>query len=382
MHKEDYYSVLNVSRDASDSDIKKSYKRHAMKYHPDRNPGNKLAEERFKKVGEAYEILSDSNKRKNYDLFGHDGVDPSFASNAYENAGTNFNDVFSSFFGDIFGGDSSGKRKRGSRAKKGSDLNYNLTLDLEEAVRGTTVKIRIKNFVSCDMCGGTGGKKGVKPISCSSCSGTGQIRMQQGFFSIQQTCHYCNGEGKIIKDNCVKCSGNSRVRENKILSVKIPSGIDEGDRIRLSGEGEAGLYSGDAGDLYVKVSVREHKIFTRKNTDLYCEVPISFCIATLGGEVEAPSLNGKFKLKIPKETQTGKLFKLRGKGIRSLHGEKFGDLLCRVIVETPVNLNLKQKELIKELDFSIKKENHVHNPKSNYWIDSVRNFFENIKFNK
>ncbi|MGH8553640.1 MAG: molecular chaperone DnaJ, partial [Methylococcales bacterium] len=322
MAKEDFYKVLGVSKNASDDDLKKSYRRLAMKYHPDRNKDNPEAEEKFKQGKEAYEVLSDPKKRSAYDQFGHAGVDASAGGGGFSGAEA-FTDIFGDVFGDIFGG---GRRAASNR---GSDLRYDLELSLEEAVAGSEIKIRVPVMVVCDTCGGSGAKKGSTPVTCSTCNGAGNVRMQQGFFSVQQTCPSCRGQGKQIKDPCRSCHGSGRVHDNKTLSVKVPPGIDTGDRIRLQGEGEAGEKGARAGDLYVQIHVKEHSIFKREGADLFCEVPISFPTATLGGEFEVPTLEGKIKLKIPPETQTGKLFRLRGRGVKPVRGGAPGDLLCR-----------------------------------------------------
>lgn len=383
MSKRDYYEVLGVAKGASDQEIKKAYRRLAMKYHPDRNPDDAKAEANFKEVNEAYEVLSDDKKKSAYDQFGHAGVDPNMgagAGGAGGFAGGSFSDIFSDVFGDIFGGGGAGSSRRGqSRATRGADLRYNLELNLEAAVKGTNVKINIPTYIHCDECDGSGAKKGTKPTECDTCGGVGQVRMQQGFFSVQQTCPTCHGTGQIIKDPCPKCYGQGRVKDQKTLSVKIPAGVDSGDRIRLSGEGEAGSHGGPAGDLYVEVSVREHKIFTRDGRNLYCEVPISFVDATLGGELEVPTLDGRVKLKIPEETQSGKVFRMRGKGVASVRGGGVGDLLCRVMVETPVKLNKHQKDLLKDFQNSLENNGDKHSPKKNSWFDGVKKFFEDMR---
>ena len=378
MSKRDYYEVLGVERGASDKDIKKAYRRMAMKHHPDRNPGDKAAEESFKELNEAFEVLSDDQKRAAYDQYGHAGVDPSMGGmgGAGGFAGGNFGDIFGDVFGDIFG--AGGGRSRSS-VQRGADLRYQLELSLEEAVRGVSKKIRIPTLVSCTSCDGTGAKKGTQPISCTTCGGIGQVRMQQGFFSVQQTCPDCRGTGKIIKDPCSVCHGEGRVQEYKTLSVKIPPGVDTGDRIRLAGEGEAGVNGGPSGDLYVQVSVADHPIFQRDGKNLYCEVPITFVDAALGGELEVPTLEGRVKLKIPAETQTGKLFRLRGKGVVPVRGGSAGDLMCRVVVETPVKLTERQIELLKELDETFRKEGVDHqSPKKQSFFDGVKKFFDDM----
>lgn len=375
MAKEDFYKVLGVDRNASEAEIKKSYRRLAMKYHPDRNKDNaQEAEKKFKQAKEAYEVLSDSRKRAAYDQFGHAGVDASMGGGPGGFGGAeSFSDIFGDVFGDIFGG---GRRRGG--AQKGADLRYNLELSLEEAVAGTEVKIRVPVLTTCDECNGTGARKGSTPITCPTCQGHGQVRMQQGFFSVQQTCPTCGGTGRQIKDPCRKCHGQGRVQETKTLSVKVPPGVDTGDRIRLAGEGESGERGGPAGDLYVEMHVKEHEIFVRDGENLHCEVPISFATACLGGELQVPTLDGKVKLKIPPETQTGKLFRLRGKGVKPVRGGPVGDLLCRVRIETPVNLTGEQKEWIKKLDDSLTGGGKHHSPQEHSFMDGVKSFFDKL----
>ena len=377
MSKRDYYEVLGVEKGASEADLKKAYRRLAMKFHPDRNPDDEKAEEKFKEATEAYEVLTDANKRAAYDQYGHAGVDPNMGAGGGGFGGGNFSDIFGDVFGDIFGGGGRGGR---SSVQRGSDLRYTLELDLEEAVRGTSVTIRVPTLVGCETCDGTGAKKGTTPATCTTCGGHGQVRMQQGFFSVQQTCPRCHGTGKMITDPCKDCHGNGRVEKQKNLSVKVPAGVDTGDRIRLAGEGEAGVNGGPAGDLYVVVSVREHKIFQRDGKNLYCEVPISFVDAALGGELEVPTLDGRVKLKIPEGAQTGKLFRLRGKGVTPVRGGSAGDLLCRVVVETPVNLTKRQRELLEELRQTLEEEGSSQSPRAKSWFDGVKNFFEDMKF--
>ena len=377
MQQQDFYDTLGVSRDASDADIKKAYRKKAMKYHPDRNGNDKDAEEKFKEVQTAYAVLSDSQKRAAYDQYGHAGVDPSMGGGQGFGGGFGgFGDVFEDIFDNIFTG---GGRQRGqSRAQRGSDLQFNIQLTLEEAAKGKEVEITVPRHVACDTCDSTGAKKGSKPESCETCNGVGQVRIQQGFFSIQQTCPSCHGEGHVITDPCGSCSGQGRVRESKRLTVKIPAGVDNGDRVRLSGEGEAGIHGGPTGDLYVQVAVKEHDIFERYENNLHCDVPISFVTAALGGTIEVPTLNGRVSLKIPAETQTGKSFRLRGKGIQSVRSRVTGDLICKVVVETPVKLSTEQKDLLLKLNESLDKEKH--SPKSSSWFDGVKKFFEEMKF--
>jgi len=378
MAKEDYYETLGVARNASEAELKKAYRRLAMKHHPDRNPDNKDSEEQFKAAKEAYEVLSDPQKRAAYDQFGHAGVDPSAGGGFHGGGGggaSPFGDIFDDVFGDIFGGRQGGRTGRG----RGADLRYNLELSLAEAVNGTTVKVTIPTATTCTTCEGSGAKKGTSAKTCPTCGGQGQVRMQQGFFSIQQACPRCKGSGQIIAEPCRTCHGSGRVQDTKTLSVKVPPGVDTGDRIRLSGEGEAGEHGGPAGDLYVQIHVRAHPIFTREGRDLYCEVPISFVTATLGGELEVPTLEGRVVLKVPAETQTGKVFRLRGKGVRSVHDSREGDLLCCVNIETPVHLNDEQRELLKQFDESLGKTAEKHSPKERGWLDGVKKFFEDLK---
>lgn len=373
MTKKDYYEVLGVARNASESEIKTSYRKLAMKFHPDRNPDDKEAEAKFKEAKEAYEILSDSRKRSAYDQFGHAGVDPSMGGGPQ---GFDIGDIFgdiSDIFGDIFGG--GGGR---ARSQRGSDLVYNLELSLEEAVHGKTVEIRVPTWVGCEECSGSGAKKGTGPTTCKSCDGVGQVRVQHGFFTVQQTCPTCHGRGTVIGTPCSGCRGQGRVQQQKTLSVKIPAGVDTGDRIRLSGEGEAGAHGAPSGDLYVQVHIKHHAIFTRDVSDLHCEVPVDFVVAALGGELEVPTLNGKVILKIPAETQSGKQFRLRGKGIQSARTGRTGDLFCRIVVETPINLSAEQKQMLMEFSNSLQQEAGKHSPKSKSWFDGVKRFFEGI----
>lgn len=374
MSKRDYYEILGVERNAAEKDIKKAYRRVAMKFHPDRNPDNKEAEDKFKEASEAYEILSDPQKRSAYDQYGHDAVSGNAGAGGFSGGG-NFSDIFGDVFGDIFGGGGGGRSRGPAR---GSDLRYNLDIDLEAAVKGTDVKIRIPTLVTCEPCDGSGAKKGSSPVTCTTCGGVGQVRMQQGFFSVQQTCPNCRGQGKMISDPCNSCHGQGRVEETKTLSVKVPAGVDTGDRIRLAGEGEAGPDGGPTGDLFVQINVLPHKIFERDGKHLYCEVPISIVDAALGGELEVPTLNGRVKLKIPEETQTGKLFRLRGKGVTPVRGGATGDLLCRVTVETPANLTKSQKALLKQLQESFDEEGN-QSPKKSSWFEGVKHFFDDMK---
>jgi molecular chaperone DnaJ len=343
-----------------------------MKYHPDRNPGEE-AEHQFKEAKLAYEVLSDPQKRSAYDQFGHAGVDASGGFGGGAGA-QGFGDIFGDVFGDIFGGRAGG----GRRVHRGADLRYDLSLSLEDAVAGKEVKIRIPTLVECHHCGGSGAKPGTKPKTCPTCSGAGQVRMQQGFFSIQQTCPQCHGTGSVVETPCPHCHGQGRLQEQKTLSVKVPAGVDTGDRIRLAGEGEHGEHGAPPGDLYVQINVQQHPIFTREDNHLFCEVPIGFVTAALGGEMQVPTLNGKVVLKIPAGTQTGKMFRMRGKGVKPVRGGPVGDLICRVLVETPVNLTERQKELLREFDESVVAGGDRHSPQSSSWLDGVKSFFEKM----
>ena len=370
MAKRDYYEVLGVNRDASDEELKKAYRKLAMKHHPDRNPDNPKAEEYFKEAKEAYEILCDSNKRAAYDRYGHAGID----AGAGVGAGAGYSN-FAEAFGDIFGDIFSGQRGGRSSVYRGADLRYNLEITLEQAAHGTETKIRIPTSEECDTCKGSGAKPGTKPQTCPTCDGHGQVRMQQGFFSIQQTCPRCHGTGKIIPEVCSACQGAGRVKTHKTLSVKIPAGVDEGDRIRLANEGEAGMNGGPSGDLYVQIHLKQHSVFQRDHDDLHCEMPISFVAAALGGEIEIPTLDGSAKIKVPAETQSGKTFRLRGKGIKGVRSNSHGDLYCHVAIETPINLNERQKALLREFETITQDNSERHNPRAKSWMNRVREFF-------
>jgi len=378
MEKRDFYIILGVSKNCSDAELKKAYRRLAMKHHPDRNLDNAAeAEGLFKEAKEAYEILKDAQKRAAYDQFGHAGVEGQGAGFGGGAGGAGFGDIFGDVFGDIFGGGRSGGGRSG--AYRGSDLQYNLEMTLEEAVFGIKKELNIPSMDSCDTCHGSGAKEGSEPSTCQTCQGVGQVRMQQGFFSVQQACPTCKGTGKVISNPCGSCHGEGRVEKNKKISVKIPAGVDTGDRVRLSGEGEAGVGGGPAGDLFVQVHVKKHKLFERDGDDLFCAVPISFISATLGGELQAPTLDGQVKLKIPSETQTGKRFRLRGEGVHPVRGGPQGDLICEVVVETPVKLNKEQKSLLKAFNKSLEKSGKKHSPQLHSWTDSAKGFFDDIK---
>ena len=374
MAKRDYYKVLDVARDASEADIKKAYRRLAMKLHPDRNPDDKNAEEQFKEAKEAYEVLSDAQKRAAYDQFGHEGLDAQRGAGGGPgfNPGEAFGDIFGDVFGDIFGG---GRRGGRSQVFRGADLRYELELDLNQAVFGASIEIDVPKLSECETCHGSGAAKGSNPIQCETCHGSGQVRVTQGFFQLQQACPRCRGSGKIVKNPCDKCLGQGRIRKTKKLAVKIPAGVDNGDRIRLGGEGEAGRNGGPPGDLYVEISVREHAIFERDGEHLSCEVPVSYATAVLGGNVDVPTLDGEVSLKIPAETQSGRVFRLRDKGVKPVRGGARGDLFCRVVVETPVKLNAEQRELLRKFDESLKGEGGKHTPRAEGFLDGVRRFF-------
>jgi molecular chaperone DnaJ len=371
MAKRDYYQILDVARDASEADIKKAYRRLAMKLHPDRNPDDKAAEEQFKEAKEAYEVLSEPAKRATYDQHGHEGLDQQ-RGGAGMHPGEGFGDIFGDVFGDIFGG-----ARRGGRSQvfRGADLRYELELDLSQAVFGAAIEIDVPKLSECETCHGSGAAKGSNPIQCETCHGTGQVRVSQGFFQLQQACPRCRGVGKIVKNPCDTCLGQGRVRRTKKLSVKIPAGVDTGDRIRLSGEGEAGRNGGPAGDLYVEVHVRAHEIFERDGEHLSCEVPVSFTTATLGGTVIVPTLEGQVSLKIPAESQSGRVFRLRDKGVKPVRGGARGDLFCKVMVETPVKLSSEQKELLRKFDASLKADNGRHAPREEGFFEGVKRFF-------
>jgi molecular chaperone DnaJ len=369
MAKKDYYDILGVERDANEDVIKKAYRKLAMKYHPDRNPDSREAEEKFKEAKEAYEILSDSEKRQTYDRFGHAGVEASMGSGG--NDFEAFGDAFSSIFDDLF----SGGRGNRSNVYRGADLRYNLEITLEEAARGAEKTIRIPTVEECETCNGSGAKPGTKAKTCPNCGGSGQIRTQQGFFSIQQPCRKCNGSGRFIPEPCPDCRGAGRVKKQKTLEVKIPAGIDESMRLRHAGHGEPGVNGGPPGDLYVEIHIRPHSVFEREHDDLHCEMPISFTTAALGGEIEIPTLDSVARLKIPAETQSGKVFRLRGKGIRNVRSQIQGDLHCHVVVETPINLTERQRDLLREFGEISRSNGDRHNPKAKSWRDKVREFF-------
>jgi molecular chaperone DnaJ len=378
MAKRDYYEALGLQRNATEAELKQAYRRLAMKFHPDRNPGDSEAEASFKEIKEAWEVLKDPRKRAAYDQFGHAGVGGAGGPGGGGGFGPGdaFSDIFGEVFGDIFGGG----RRGHARVFRGADLRYEVELELEQAAFGDTVTISLPLAVECATCHGSGAKPGSSPVGCRTCGGRGSVRMQQGFFAVEQTCPHCKGQGTVIEDPCDDCHGEGRVRETKTLAVKIPAGVDSGDRIRLGGEGEAGRNGGPPGDLYVEVAVRPHAIFERRGADLACEIPISYVAAALGGEVNVPTLGEQstLQLKIPEGTQSGKIFRLRGKGIRPVRGGAQGDLMVHVVVETPVGLSKRQKELLRDFETSLRDSGRSHSPREQGWMDKVRGFFDRL----
>jgi molecular chaperone DnaJ len=374
MAKRDYYKVLDVARTATEVEIKKAYRRLAMKYHPDRNPDDHEAEEKFKECKEAYEVLTDAAKRAIYDQHGHEGLAARGGGGGFSAADA-FSDIFGDVFGDIFGGG----RRGGRQVFRGADLRYDLELDLEQAVFGYESEVEFTTLGECDACKGSGAAAKSKVVTCETCHGSGQVRMQQGIFAVQQTCPRCKGRGQVITEPCDSCLGQGRTRKKKSLAVKVPAGVDNGDRIRLAGEGEAGRNGGPPGDLYVEIRVREHPIFERDGSHLSCEVPVSFATATLGGTVEVPTLGGNVDLKVPSETQSGRVFRLREKGVKPVRGGPTGDLFCRVVVETPVNLTDDQKALLRKLEESMRSSTRNHSPRQHSWLDGVKRFFEAMR---
>ncbi|PWF41336.1 molecular chaperone DnaJ [Massilia glaciei] len=377
MAKRDFYEILGVAKNSSEEEIKKSYRKLAMKYHPDRNPDSKESEEKFKEVKEAYEMLTNPEKREAYDRYGHAGVDPNMGGGGGGGfgAGGGFADSFGDIFGDIFGG-GGGRSRGGPQVYRGADLRYNLEITLEQAAHGFDTSIRVPSWDKCDTCHGSGAKPGTAPTTCTYCNGHGQVREQQGFFSVQRTCPKCHGTGKVITDPCAPCAGQGRIKRNKTLEVKIPAGIDNGMRIRSSGNGEPGTNGGPSGDLYVEIHIKAHAVFQREGDDLHCEMPISFVKMTLGGEIEVPTLSGKVSFTIPEGTQSGKTFRLKGKGVKGVRSGVAGDLFCHVAVETPIKLTDKQKELLKEFERLTVEGGAKHSPQSKGWMDKVKNFFE------
>ncbi|NTS32773.1 molecular chaperone DnaJ [Phyllobacterium sp. YR620] len=372
--KADYYETLGVTKGADEKELKSAFRKLAMQFHPDKNPGDAAAEHRFKEIGEAYETLKDPQKRAAYDRFGHA---------AFEHGGMNggggfggaggFADIFEDIFGEMMGG---GRQRRSGGRERGADLRYNMEITLEEAYTGKTAQIRVPTSITCDECSGTGAKVGTSPVTCSTCSGSGRVRAAQGFFSIERTCPTCHGRGQIIKDPCTKCSGQGRVTEERALSVNIPAGIEDGTRIRLTGEGEAGLRGGPAGDLYIFLSLKPHEFFQRDGADLYCKVPISMTTAALGGQIEVATLDGtQTRVKIPDGTQNAKQFRLKGKGMPVLRQPAMGDLYIQMAIETPQNLNKRQRELLEEFERISSQDN---SPQSSGFFARMKEFFESL----
>ena len=379
MSKRDFYEILGVPKNASEDDIKKAYRKQAMKHHPDRNQGDsgKAAEDKFKEAKEAYEMLSDPQKRAAYDQYGHAGVDPNMRGGpGAEGFGGGFAEAFGDIFGDMFNQGGAGRRGAGGRQMyRGGDLSYAMEVTLEEAAKGKEAQIRIPAWENCDTCSGSGAKPGTSVKTCSTCNGAGNVQMRQGFFSVQQTCPHCRGSGKIIPEPCTTCHGQGKVKKQKTLEVKIPAGIDDGMRIRSTGNGEPGTNGGPPGDLYIEIRLKKHDIFERDGDDLHCQVPVSFITAALGGEIEVPTLDGKAAIDIPEGTQAGKQFRLRGKGIKGVRASYPGDLYCHIAVETPVKLTEHQRKLMRELEESLKKGGGRHSPNGESWTDKLKNLF-------
>ena len=379
MSKRDFYEVLGVPKNAPEDELKKAYRKLAMKFHPDRNQGDaaKGAEEKFKEIKEAYEILSDPQKRAAYDQYGHAGVDPNMRGGMGGGEGFGgFAEAFGDIFGDMFGGAGGARGGRGGRqVYRGNDLSYAMEVTLEEAAHGKDAQIRIPSWDECDTCHGSGAKPGTQPKTCGTCQGSGVVQMRQGFFAVQQACPHCRGTGNIIPEPCTSCHGQGKIKQQKTLEVKIPAGIDDGMRIRSTGNGEPGSNGGPPGDLYIEIRVKKHEIFERDGDDLHCEVPVSFVTAALGGEIEVPTLAGKAAIDIPEGTQAGKQFRLRGKGIKGVRSSYPGDLYCHIIVETPVKLTEYQRKLLKDFDDSLKKGGGKHSPSTETWTDKIKNLF-------
>ncbi len=374
--KRDFYEILGVPKTASDEEIKKSYRKLAMKFHPDRNQGDATAEVKFKEAKEAYEMLSDAEKRSAYDQFGHAGVDPNMRGGPGGAAGFGgFGESFGDIFGDIFGQTRRQQGAGGKQVFRGNDLSYAMDITLEEAAAGKESQIRIPSFEECSTCEGTGAKPGTSVKTCATCQGQGVVQMRQGFFSVQQTCPNCRGSGKTITDLCTPCHGQGKIKKQKTLEIKIPAGIDDGMRIRSSGNGEPGTNGGPSGDLFIEIRLQKHDVFQRDGDDLHCAVPISFTTAALGGEISVPTLSGEAAIDLPEGTQTGKQFRLRGRGIKGVRSSFPGDLYCHITVETPVKLSEPQRKLLKELEESLKKGGAKHKPSEAGWADKLKNLF-------
>jgi molecular chaperone DnaJ len=372
MAKRDYYEILGVQRGASDADLKAAFRKLAMKHHPDRNPGDKDCEHRFKELNEAYDVLKDGQKRAAYDRFGHAAFEHGAGAGSAAGFGTEFASTFADIFDDLFGM-GGGRRTRGSGRERGADLRYNMEITLEEAFVGKTAQIRIPTSVTCDTCSGMGAKAGTKPKTCATCNGQGKIRHAQGFFTLERTCPACHGRGQVIENPCPACSGSGRVTRERTLSVNIPSGVEDGTRIRLAGEGEAGVRGGPAGDLYIFLSLAPHQLFHRDGADLHCRVPISMVAAALGGEFEVPTIDGgKTRVKVPEGTQSGRRFRLQGKGMPVLRSKQTGDMYVQVLVETPQKLTKRQKDLLAEFEKLSSKETQ---PEADGFFSKVKDFF-------
>ena len=379
--KVDYYETLGVVRTADDKVIKTAYRKLAMQYHPDRNPNDAEAERKFLELGEAYDVLKDPQKRAAYDRFGHAAFENGgggaggfggFGGGGFGAGG--FADIFEDIFGDVMGG---GRNRRSGGRERGADLRYNMEVTLEEAYAGKTAQISVPGSISCEECTGTGAKKGTQPVTCTTCGGAGRVRVAQGFFSVERTCHTCNGRGQMIKDPCPKCDGAGRISQERNLSVNIPAGIEDGTRIRLTGEGEAGTRGGPSGDLYIFLSIKPHEFFQRDGSDLYCKVPISMSTAALGGQFEVATLDGtQTRVKVPEGTQNGKQFRLKGKGMPVLRQQTTGDLYIQIAIETPQNLSKRQRELLEEFEQISSKEN---SPQSTGFFSRMKEFFEGIR---
>lgn len=372
--KRDYYEILGVERTVAEGDLKTAFRRIAMKCHPDRNPDDPEAQEKFKEAKEAYEVLADAKKRAAYDRHGHAAFEHGFGNAGGGGFNGDVGDIFGDIFSDIFGMGGG----RGGRARRGSDLRYMMELDLEEAVFGLDREIHIPTLAECKKCTGSGSADG-KSSTCNTCRGHGRVRMQNGIFSVQQTCPHCAGTGKTIANPCTACHGEGRVEDERTLQVKIPAGVDTGDRIRLGGQGEAGPPGGEAGDLYVEVSVREHDVFKRDGDDLHCEVPLRFAQAALGIEIQVPTLNGESAVTVPAETQNGREIKLRGKGVKSVRSGHVGDLICHIVVETPVRLTREQRELLEQFDATFDGDGaQAHSPRTSSFLGGVKQFWDRV----
>lgn len=375
MSKRDYYEVLGVARDASEADLKAAFRKLAMKYHPDRNPGDDSAEHNFKELNEAYDVLKDGQKRAAYDRFGHAAFEHGGGGPGGPGFGNDFASTFADIFDDLFGA-GRGRARSGGR-ERGADLRYNMEVTLEEAYNGKTAQVRIPTSVTCEACSGTGAKAGTAPKQCRACGGSGRMRHQQGFFTLERTCPQCQGRGSVIEDPCKSCGGAGRVTRERTLSVNIPPGVEDGTRIRLAGEGEAGSRGGPAGDLYIFLSIQPHAFFQREGADLYCRAPISMVIAALGGEFQVPTIDGgRTKVRVPEGTQSGKRFRLQAKGMPVLRSKSFGDMYVQVVVETPQKLSKRQRELLQEFDAESSKDTH---PESAGFFARVKDFFDGMR---